>query len=549
MRSTTVLCASLLALVACGPDDPVMPGGGGTSSGASDTTGIPDDSGVDSTGVGATTEPSSVDDTSTGEPEPEPEPDRVVARGIRLTEVYADHGVSVPVVLDGQWVDSDNRNAELIGGRNTLIRGFWELDPDFEPREIEGRLTLSYPDGTQEVASKIFDVQGPSVPIDLDTNVYFIVPGELMRPGMQFQFELFETTDALRDTPEPEQVAYPPEPSLLGIEGVEMVLQVVIVPIDHDLGPQCPEPPEVSEQHQEYLAEQLFMQNPVERVELSRHDTVTYTAGLNSFGNLLGFLADLRVQDGADPAAYYYGVVRPCDGGPNGVGGQAITIPDWPTPDNAWTRTSVGRWNATLASTANTFVHEVGHCQGRRHIACNGSEGGVDPSYPYPAGDIGVWGFGSEDFTMHSPTSAKDYMTYCGNTWVSDWGWTRVVPFVREITSWGPAGPQGSEGGQVLVGLVDPPTGEEAWFVAPGSARGLVRRGTQALTLESRDGRATHIEATITPMGDGEAYAVVAPLPEATDIADQVAIVREHHGERRAVHEVRVQGRVLNLAR
>ena len=344
-----------------------------------------------------------------------------------------------------------------------------------------------------------------------------------------------------------------------------MVLKVVIVPIDHDIGPGCPEPPEVDEQELEYLSEQLFMQNPVERVEIERRDTIAYTAGLGSFGSLLSFLADLRVQDGADPAAYYYGVVRPCDGGPGGVGGQAISIPGWPTVSNAWTRTSVGRWYSSLGNTADTFVHEVGHTQGRRHVACNGSEAGVDPSYPYPGGDIGVWGFGSFDFTMHSPTSSKDYMTYCGNTWISDWGWGQVVPFIREISSWDAAGAVPSPAGQVLVGLVDPqaeestgePTGDpmrssvghEAWFVTPGDADGLVARGTEALTLVSDEGRSTRVEATVTPMGEGEAYAVVAPLPPGLDVARQVEISRLHAGQRRAVRQVRVGGRVVSMTR
>ncbi|MEM9459877.1 MAG: hypothetical protein AAGF11_37220 [Myxococcota bacterium] len=567
MRWTSATPASVLAYVlvplsapvlvgvtACGSDEPVVPGqaeGSGSSgtalgSGTTGETSTTDSPVADETG--------GTEGTPTGEPEPDPEFEPYPARGIRLTEVYADHGVSVPVVVDGQWVDGDNRNAVLIRGRDTLIRGFWALDPDFEPRPVQGRLTLSYPDGTQEVATKIFEVEGPSVPADLDTNVYFIVPGEMLVPGVRFQIELLETTDDLRDTPEPPQAAYPPEPSLLGIEGVEMVLNVVIVPIDHDIGPGCPEPPEVNEQELEFLSEQLFMQNPVERVEIERRDTIAYTSGLGSFGGLLSFLADLRVQDGADPAAYYYGVVRPCDGGPSGVGGQAISIPGWPTVNNAWTRTSVGRWTNSLSNTANTFVHEVGHTQGRRHVACNGNEGGVDPSYPYPSGNIGVWGFGSFDFTMRSPSS-KDYMTYCGNTWVGDWGWGQVAPFIREISSWGAAGAVPSMG-QVLVGLVDPNGGDrvghEAWFVAPGDTQGLVRRGSEALTLVSDQGRSTRVEAIVTPMGEGEAYAVVAPLPPELDIARQVEISRQHAGQRRevrVVQEVRVGGRVVSVTR
>ena len=479
-------------------------------------------------------------DGSGSMPEPfEPYP----ARGVRITEVYANHGVGVPIVREGQWVEAAQRNAELIRDRNTLIRGFVAVDTDFVPREIEARLTLTYGDGREEIATRNVFIEGDSVPNDLDTNVYFIVPGELLPAGVRFQVELLELTDDWRELPEPDQVAYPPQPSWVGIEDSPMTLRVVIVPIDHDLDPQCPEPPEVTDEELQFLSEQLYMHNPVDEVVLERRDVVPYTGALTSFSGLLGFLAELREQDNADPAAYYYGVVRPCDGGADGVGGQAISIPDFPTQQNAWTRVSMGRWYSSLSSTANTFVHEVGHNQGRRHIACNGSEGGVNPSYPYPAGDIGVWGFGSIDFALRSPTSSKDYMTYCGNTWVSDWGWSRVVPFIREITGWASMDAASAEPGQVLVGLVDDAAGSETWFVTSGLAEGLAAEGVEPLVLTERGGTKTSLEAARVPMGDNGAYSIVVQLPATVALDDLVGIDALGH----AVPQVRLPGRTLSL--
>ena len=56
----------------------------------------------------------------------------------------------------------------------------------------------------------------------------------------------YDTTN--RDLPEPAQTMYPPEPGFVGIEGVEMVLDVTVVPIEHDIGGTCPDPPEVTEE-------------------------------------------------------------------------------------------------------------------------------------------------------------------------------------------------------------------------------------------------------------------------------------------------------------
>ena len=472
------------ALVACGPETSSTSGeaneSGTSGASASQTTTDDPETGDDASADGSSGGTTAADDeTTASEPEFEPYP----ARGIRLSEVYANQGVGVPIVRDGVWVDGTGRNAALVANRTTLIRGYWDLDPDFEPRVIMARLTISRPDGTSDVADRTFEVTQNSIPSQIDTNMYFVVPGELLPPGVKFQIELFETEYGYEDLPESSQTVYPPQPGFLGTEDKDLALKVVLVPVRHNQGPECPEAPEITDEEMQYLSDQLYMQNPVQRVEIERRAPIDYTNSLSSFGGLLGFLADLRAQDDADPAAYYYGVVVPCDGGADGVGGQAISIPDFPTTDNAWTRVAMGRWYGSLSSTANTFVHEIGHTQGRRHVYCNGDEGGPDPTYPYDEGDLGVWGFGILDFTLYTPTNGKDYMTYCGNTWVSDWTWGKVLPFIEEITSWETASIAPDPAKRVLVGLVEPATGDETWFVTEGTAEGFTTTGVEPMQL------------------------------------------------------------------
>ena len=318
-------------LVACGPDDTAATptgddgGTGGTSS--TEPSGGPtgnDPSGMDASAEGSTSGDGSEEATTEEPPAFEPYP----ARGIRISEVYANQGVGVPVVRDGVWVDGAGRNAALVPNRTTLFRGFWDPDEDFEPRPIMARLTIFNPDGSEELAERVFDIDGPSNPSDVDSNLFFVVPGELLPVGVRFQIELFETEYGYEDLPEPDQLAYPPQPGFLGVEDKDLALKVVVVPIRHAVNSACPEAPEVTDEELQYLGDQLYQQNPVQRVEMELRDPIDYTNSLNSFSPLLGFLADLRAQDDADPAAYYYGVVRPCDGGAEGVGGQAISIPD-----------------------------------------------------------------------------------------------------------------------------------------------------------------------------------------------------------------------------
>lgn len=522
------LAVTALAVAACGEDTAgITEDGGGETEGTTGSVGstgsVPVVTETDTEAVGS----------STGEPVPEFEP--YPARGITLVEAYANQGVSVPILSAGaQWVDGSGRNAVLVKGRNTLIRGYWQLDPDFEPRELEAKLTLFFSDGTTEEASKRIMVERDSVATDLDTNAWFVVPGELIEEQMKFQIELLETDWGYEELPEPEHVGYPTEPSYLGIESTDMRLEVVLVPVDHDLGPECPEPPVIDEAALEWLSNALYQQNPVQEVELSVRDTWTYTSSMNSFSPLLGALAELRAADNAPADVYYYGLVRPCDGGADGVGGQAISIPNFPSQDNAWTRVAMGRFYSSLTSTAETFVHEIGHTQGRAHIYCNGSEGGTDPTYPYEAGDIGTWGFGVLDFSLHTPTNAKDYMTYCGNTWVSDWGWQKVVPFIEEITSWDLSAEPAPEQNRLLVGLFDDDGVAQSWFVTSGSTWGRAANPADVFEIEGPDGSEL-VASTLEPMGDG-GYNVVVELPPNIPLhPDAVEITRIRNGQRHRV--------------
>ena len=469
----------------------------------------------------------------------------VPARGIRITNGFANQAVGVPILVDGAWVDGSGRNAPLIDGRNTLIRALYTVDPGFTPREIEVRLVLTRPDGTEEIAKKRVMVEGDATFQDFDSNFYFVVPGELIEPGLKFRFDLYETGPGYEDLPAVEEASFPAESSLVGIEDIDMTLRVRLVPVQHNLGPECPDAPVIDDEAVKFFEDELYQQNPVQTVEIDVREPFEFTEPMTSFGSILQALAQLRETDQADPSYYYYGLVRPCDGGASGVGGQAISIPSFPTLENAWTRVAMGRWYGTLGATANTFVHEIGHTQGRRHVACSGDEGGPDPSYPYEAGDIGIWGFGVLDFSLYNPSSSKDYMTYCGNTWVSDWTWNKVFPFIQEMTGWDAAS-QVPERQDILVGLIDPDTGDETWFLTQGSTRHRVANPGDVFEFTANDGTTTLLPSTLEDMGEG-GYNIVVPLPGAIDPDDLAGVTRIRGQLRSPLQSIALPGGELRL--
>lgn len=144
---------------------------------------------------------------------------------------------------------------------------------------------------------------------------------------------------------------------------------------------------------------------------------------------VLSELNALRTADGAPSSLHYYGVLKVTyNAGIAGLG----YVPG---------RSAIG-WDY-LPSGDEVAAHEWGHNFSRQHAPC-GVAG--DPSYPYPNGIIGNWGWNSLTNTLVSPT-ATDLMSYCDNTWVSDYNWSAVLQYrnttnlVASARSSAPSGP------------------------------------------------------------------------------------------------------------
>ncbi len=507
-----------IAFGACSPQSAVSDDGtddatSGTTSGTTDTDGDP--AGTGDTGDTGDTEDTedTGDDTSGGTGGdstgsstggPEEEQKEIHAEGFVVSQITANQGVAVPIYENGAWVENDGV-VKLPQRREVRIQALWELSPDWEPREIVGQLTIFLPDGSEpQVARNQLLVQGESSPDNLEQNFSWFVPVELTLAGTEFQAEFFEAKMVPESTPDPENPPIAPaEPKPIGFEDSYQVLRAVLVPVKHEQPGRddCFDTPEVTEEYAAVFREYLHLQNPVERTEIRIREPFVYSGNMNSYNGLLSALADLHGSDpDADPSEYYYGLVRPCGSIGTGTAGQAISIPNAPTRDNAHTRTSMGLFRLSPENGAKTFVHEIGHTQGRRHVECSGQEGGPDPAYPHEGGSIGVWGFGihqpepvsSLPFSIHSPVSGRDYMTYCANKWVSDWGWEQVYPFIEEISSWD-MGDVKKPDTTLLFGNIEG-DGTEHWITVPGGLDETTEG--QSITLEI-DGQVVTVPAYV----------------------------------------------------
>jgi len=532
---TLVFPLTLIAS-ACGPDE-----GGGAApdeSGSVVTEGgtEPDPEEGTTTGEGTTSEPPAETDTSGGEQEVD-----VPARGgIVVSLVEANPGVAVPIGRDGAWVGPEGRNAPLPKGRNTVVRVYVDVDEaTWVQRDIEARLSVHLPDGTVETLSEITTVSQDSSTSSIQSGFLFGVLGEWMVPGVRYQVQLFEAGTGWEALPE---VSAPPsapaEPDYIGVESTELAMKVVMVPVAYT-GPGCSAEVDASEETLARYADSLYQQNPLETLDIRWDPPYTVNdldlGDPNDFFTLLGRAQQYRASQAPDPNTYYYLLFDNCgecigDGGgcllgvAGGITGDAVS--------DAPLRVAIGTQYLSGSEVGmDTFVHEIGHTQGRSHIACPGAQAaGIDPSYPYEGGEIGVWGFGVRDFQVRNATTHTDYMSYCSPTWVSDWQWNATYDRIRTLTSWDAAGVSMPEDQAVLVGSVDPASGRAQWWTDRG---GLTATSEGHTVRFEADGEVIEIaNAQVDAWSEGQGFTVRAPLPAGWDEGQVTAI--EYQGPERA---------------
>lgn len=499
MRKTlSTSCIFITALVTGCGDDKVEDEGGGSSG---------------ETGAVSVT---SGEEPTTGEPFV-PVPAR---GGIVISAVEANPGVAVPIGKDGEPVGGADRTSFIPKDRDMVIRVFVDVPEDWTPRKIEARLMLTG-GGVDKTLSQTLLIEEDTFVGDLKSGFYIGLEADVVVPGLKYQVELWEAEAGAEDLPDMgTPVALKDGPSFVGVESGFAEMRVVLVPVDYKFGT-CAKLVD-GEAHRKAFEDALFQQNGISSLELSVHAPHKVDYSMLEFGGLsrlVNEMSQMRTAENADDNVYYYGLFDSCNGcvGDGGIQGGCtvglaadITGPD---PEDARNRAAAGQ---LIGNAAETFVHEIGHTQGRQHVYCAGAgvqAQGTDPSYPHEDGRIGVWGFGIRDFKLRHPTANSDYMSYCGQVWVSDWQWNATYQRILGLSKWPKSGAgqpanDGAKGPGVLIGAVDP-DGQQMWWTGPGRLS------------PSRQPSATHSVVFQFADGDVEAMAQVS--------------VREHYATRNIV--------------
>jgi hypothetical protein len=459
-------------------------------------------------------------DDSDSESGPIPES---LAHDIDISLVEINQGIATPIAMDGEWVGPADRNAPIIANRDSLLRAYWTIDPEFESREILARLTLEPPGEDPVIREQILEIGAESFPGDLSRSFTFDIVAASMLPGTNFSISLWEVDPSFAVLPPPELPPVSPRDgasAAIGIQPEPLTIKVVVVPMVADW-PECSTSVPIDDVLAR-LHDMLLMKNPTQTVEIEiREQPIVVTEAPETFWALLPAIQQARMDDATEANVYYYGIIDACTPDLDGFGGMA-----WDIVSNEKTadfqRVATGlylEWDHQW--TADTFVHEIGHLQGLFHVECPGQNaGGPDPSYPYENGVIGVWGFGIRDFQLRNPTVSHDYMSYCyANNWTSDWTWAKNFDRVRTLTSWDfEAGGSAEPPGTLLIGILGDEGGER-WWTIPGRIpeASLARDRVQVRAFAADEVREPNATRHRPPEGNATIVTVQlddAPMPD-----------------------------------
>jgi hypothetical protein len=347
--------------------------------------------------------------------DPPPKPEAPIAEGLTITEVSIYQGVKIALIKDGARVTK--QNADVIAGREGMLRVFVRPEASWSSHAITGVLTLTSATGSKKIETTATPSTASSETA-LTSTINFDIPPDRIEPDTKFSVALRDPGKTSGDG-----TAKTGDESF-NARNTGPALKIVIVPVKYGADGSG-RLPDISAAQIEAYRKAAYTTYPARKVEITVHAEYNWTSGIyasgQGFDSLLNAMVKLRYADKVGPEVYYYGAFSAkssfssyCSGGcVTGLCGLSDSASD------SSVRACVGI-GFTGAETAETMIHEVGHAHGRYHAPCGGVAG-ADSRFPYSGAKIGAWGWDLVTKKLIDPSKTVDFMSYCNPTWISDY--------------------------------------------------------------------------------------------------------------------------------
>lgn len=389
-------------------------GGGGSGQGGGDSGSAGAASGGGSAAVGAM-------GGGSGEPEPEPIVPRP-AYGIHLTEIELNQAVGIPLAEDGAPVDPEDRvfpgdiQLQLVMERGGLFRLFYELEDDFEPRELSAILTLRHADGSEDILYNTRFVDGPPDRDEIDGTFHWKLEGNVVLPGTEYSVELLEAEGS--DAPTADTPPRIPQDGLadLGVVDQPMKLMLTLYPVTVN-GVE----PKLNEENVARIVDGYYDMYPISEVLLEVREGTDIGRG-DDVDDVLEDAIRTRQADDPERFRHYVGLAPQSEIGWSGTASRSNRAAGSPMTDDAdWT-------------TVGFAVHETGHTIDMDHTpGCNA--GSATRQWPYDDTTVQVQGYSIRYDRLYDPGDFEDYMNYCTPDWVSPFTYMLSYELIREENS------------------------------------------------------------------------------------------------------------------
>ncbi len=327
--------------------------------------------------------------------------------------------LSLPIVYLTQAIQSPSRGVRLIAGRDALLRVFVAAN---EPRAFfEPDVVATFTRSGEETHRVVMQRDDDQIPTEADegdlTRSYnALIPGDVIVPGAEMVVE-FDPGETVPLAPGSE-ARFPATggDSLRVVEAPPMSLTAV--PVLEATEPDSSvlewtrgisgDSPQLG------LLKHAF---PFSEFTAKPHDIYMMSLDLTNADDQWGLVLELEaLRTAENGTGHYYGVASSNNGSVRG-------------------RARINGWASMGKASMPEVAHEVGHNLDLRHAPCGGA-GGADPTFPYPGGSIGMWGYDFRDGSLVSPDHRRDIMGYCYERgWLSDYYFEKVIDHRRELAT------------------------------------------------------------------------------------------------------------------